>query len=221
VSPGTLSNDAVSVTRRRNGCFSLPSAVWHSTNLFTECPRKSSRQRRLCWCTMCRALFVKCDTRQSLCRVFLRREGGDSGSECFIFDTLPSVINKTFGKEFLWRVFFYRWFFACHSIKRFFVECPKENTRQIIWHSVKSQIPIVTTHSNSIWTIDSSFVQNRQERSSSSLRFARLSRVRILFRDTNQRKNWTLGGTFKSQTTGLWTIVTPLEWITLYKYCEE
>jgi hypothetical protein len=26
VSPGTLGKDAVSVTRRRNGCFSLPSA---------------------------------------------------------------------------------------------------------------------------------------------------------------------------------------------------
>jgi hypothetical protein len=26
VSPGTLGKDAISVTRRRNGCFSLPSA---------------------------------------------------------------------------------------------------------------------------------------------------------------------------------------------------
>jgi hypothetical protein len=28
--PETLGKDVVSVTRRRNGCFSLPSAVWHS-----------------------------------------------------------------------------------------------------------------------------------------------------------------------------------------------
>jgi hypothetical protein len=58
--------------RQRNGCFSLPSAPWHSTNLFAECPRKSTRQRRLCRCTVCRAFFAECDTRQSLCRVFLR-----------------------------------------------------------------------------------------------------------------------------------------------------
>jgi hypothetical protein len=89
VSPGTLGKDVVSVTHRRNGCFSLPSATWHSANLFAECPRKSTRQRRLCRCTVCRALFAECDTRQSLCRVFLRLcrvlqahgKGGDSGSE--------------------------------------------------------------------------------------------------------------------------------------------
>jgi hypothetical protein len=27
-------------TRRRNDCFSLSSAPWHSANLFAECPRK-------------------------------------------------------------------------------------------------------------------------------------------------------------------------------------
>jgi hypothetical protein len=40
VSPGTLGKDAVSVTRRHNGCFSLPSIVCHSANLFAECPKK-------------------------------------------------------------------------------------------------------------------------------------------------------------------------------------
>jgi hypothetical protein len=50
---------------------SLPSAPWHSANLFAECLRKSTRQRRLCRCTVCRAFFAECDTRQSLCRVFL------------------------------------------------------------------------------------------------------------------------------------------------------
>ena len=72
VSPLTLGKAAVSVTRRRNGRFSLPSAPWHSANLFAECPRKSTRQRRLCRCTVCRAFFAECYTRQSLCRVFLR-----------------------------------------------------------------------------------------------------------------------------------------------------
>jgi hypothetical protein len=64
---GALGKDVVSVIRRRNGCFSLPSAPWQSANLFAECPRKSTWQRRLCRCTVCRALFVECDTRQSLC----------------------------------------------------------------------------------------------------------------------------------------------------------
>jgi hypothetical protein len=36
----TLGKDAVSVTRRRNDCFSLPSALWHSVNNFAKCPRK-------------------------------------------------------------------------------------------------------------------------------------------------------------------------------------
>jgi hypothetical protein len=51
----------------RNGGFSLPSAPRHSANLFAECPRKSTGQRRLCRCTVCRAFFAECDTRQSLC----------------------------------------------------------------------------------------------------------------------------------------------------------
>jgi hypothetical protein len=88
----TLGKDAISVTRRRNDRFSLPSAPWHSANLFVECPRKSTRQRRLCQCTVCRAFFVECDTRQSLCRVFLRLcrvlqalgKGGDSGSVSYM-----------------------------------------------------------------------------------------------------------------------------------------
>jgi hypothetical protein len=72
VSPGTLGKDSVSVTRRRNGCFSLPSALWHWANQFAECPRKSTRQRWLCRCTVCRALFAECNTRQRVCRVFLK-----------------------------------------------------------------------------------------------------------------------------------------------------
>jgi hypothetical protein len=104
VSPGTLGKDSVSVTRRRNGCFSLPSALWHLANHFAECPRKSTRQRRLCRCTVCRALFAECDIRESLCRVFLRLcrvlqaldKVGDSGS-CYILITLiignDSILN--------------------------------------------------------------------------------------------------------------------------------
>jgi hypothetical protein len=75
--------------RCRNACFSLPSALWHSANHFAKCPRKSTRQRLLCRCTVCRALFAECDTRQSLCRVFSRLcrvlqalgKAGDSGSD--------------------------------------------------------------------------------------------------------------------------------------------
>jgi hypothetical protein len=68
----TLGKAAVSVTRRRNDHFSLPSALWHSAKRFAECPRKSIRQRSLCRCSLCRVFFAECDTRQSLCRVFLR-----------------------------------------------------------------------------------------------------------------------------------------------------
>jgi hypothetical protein len=40
VSRRALGKDAVSVTRHRNGRFSLPSAPWHSAKLFAECPKK-------------------------------------------------------------------------------------------------------------------------------------------------------------------------------------
>jgi hypothetical protein len=72
--------------RQRNDCFSLPSALWHSANHFAECPRKSTRQRRLCRYTVCRALFAECDTRQSFCRVFLRL--------CRVFQALSKAIGS-------------------------------------------------------------------------------------------------------------------------------
>jgi hypothetical protein len=86
----TLGKAVVSVTRRRNGRFSLPSALQHSAKRFAECPRKSTRQRRLYRCTVCRAFFAECDTRQSLYRVFLRLrrvlqalgKAIDSGRDC-------------------------------------------------------------------------------------------------------------------------------------------
>jgi hypothetical protein len=72
VSPSTLGKDAVSVTRCRDDCFSLPSTSWHSAKTLPSAREKSTRQRRLCRCTVCRALFAECGTRQRLCRVFLR-----------------------------------------------------------------------------------------------------------------------------------------------------
>jgi hypothetical protein len=59
----TLSPSPITVTV----AFLLSSAFWHSANPFAECPRKSTRQRRLCRCTVCRALFAECDTRQRVC----------------------------------------------------------------------------------------------------------------------------------------------------------
>jgi hypothetical protein len=44
----------------------------YSAKYFTECPIKSTRQRSFCRCTVRRALFVECDTRQRDCRVFFR-----------------------------------------------------------------------------------------------------------------------------------------------------
>jgi hypothetical protein len=106
VSPGTLGKDFVSVTRRHNGCFSLPSAPWHSANRFAKCPRQSTRQRRLCRCTVCRALFAECDTRQSVCRVFLRlcrvlqalSKACDSGSAC----TFLEVPRRSYPIFYAW-----------------------------------------------------------------------------------------------------------------------
>jgi hypothetical protein len=49
-------------------CRVLP-GTWQSLCRVLE---KRTRQRRLCRCTVRRALFAECDTRQSLCRVFSR-----------------------------------------------------------------------------------------------------------------------------------------------------
>jgi hypothetical protein len=66
----TLGKGSVTVTWRRDGDFSLPSTKWHSAN--AECPTKSTRQRGRCRCTVRRAFFAECYTRQSVCRVFSR-----------------------------------------------------------------------------------------------------------------------------------------------------
>jgi hypothetical protein len=86
VSPGTLGKDVISVNRCRNGFFSLSSVLWHSANHFVESPRKSTRQRRLCRRTVCRALFAECDTRQRLCQVFLRL--------CQVLQTLGKAVDS-------------------------------------------------------------------------------------------------------------------------------
>jgi hypothetical protein len=57
--------------------------------VFVECLIKSTRQRSRCRCTVRRALFTKCHTRQSCCRVFIGlcrvlqalSKASDSGSE--------------------------------------------------------------------------------------------------------------------------------------------
>jgi hypothetical protein len=67
-------------------------------------------------------------------------------AECSIFDTrqrssLPSVKKNTRQRSSSPSVFFYRGFFAWHSAKSFFTECPKK-------HSAKSDIPVVNVN---IW----------------------------------------------------------------------
>src|SRR5688572_11811975 len=60
--------------------------------VFAECPTKSTRQRGCCRCTVRRAFFAECDTRQSLCRVYnslcrvseIHGKGADSGSGDFL-----------------------------------------------------------------------------------------------------------------------------------------
>jgi hypothetical protein len=71
----TLGKDVVSVTRRRNGCFSLPSAR-----------EQVLGKEGFCRCTVCRALFAECDTQQSLCRVFLRL--------CQVLQALGKVVGS-------------------------------------------------------------------------------------------------------------------------------
>jgi hypothetical protein len=56
----TLGKASVTVTWRRDDDFSLPSV---------KCPTKSTRQKGCCRCTVRRAFFAECYTRQSLCRV--------------------------------------------------------------------------------------------------------------------------------------------------------
>jgi hypothetical protein len=84
--------------------------------------------------TLGKELFAECcicDTRQrALCRV--------SKKDTRQRNSLPSVKNKTLGKEFFCRVFYFT-----ESFLSFFAECPKKNTRQRIWHSAKSQILVV------------------------------------------------------------------------------
>jgi hypothetical protein len=53
-------------------------------------------------------------------------------------NSLPSVKNKTLGKELLRRVFSFTEGFLC-------------GTRQRIWHSAKSQIPVVILHCFCWW----------------------------------------------------------------------
>jgi hypothetical protein len=70
--------------------------------------------------------FVECQKKtpdkETLCRVSKIKHSAKSFSvECFL---LPRV-------------------FSWHSGKSLFAECPKKNTRQIIWHSSKSQILVV------------------------------------------------------------------------------
>jgi hypothetical protein len=80
----------------------LPSAPRHSAKIFAECPKKSTRQRSLCRCTVCRAFFAECYTWQSLCRVFLRLrrvpealgEEVDSGSATRGRDTIFTQWNS-------------------------------------------------------------------------------------------------------------------------------
>jgi hypothetical protein len=76
----------------------------------------------------------------SLSSVREKTIGKELFAECCICDTrsLPSVKNKTIGKELLHRVFSFTEGFCVASLTSV-----EKNTRQRIWHSAKSQIPLV------------------------------------------------------------------------------
>jgi hypothetical protein len=90
--------------------------------------------------TLDKELFAECcicDTRQrALCRV--------SKKDTRQRNSLPSVKNKTLGKELLRQVFSFTEGFLCGTRQRASLpSARKKNTRQRIWHSAKSQIPVV------------------------------------------------------------------------------
>jgi hypothetical protein len=75
--------------------------------------------------TLGKELFAECcicDTRQrALCRV--------SKKDTRQRNSLSSVKNKKLGKELLCQVFYFtEGFFAWHSAKSFFAECPKKHS---------------------------------------------------------------------------------------------
>jgi hypothetical protein len=112
---GTLSGGFFAECPRRHSAKidSLSSAIGQTLgkgNSFAEChpgrhsaktpfpspnTRQSTQQRKLYRCTVCRAFFAECDTRQSLCRVFLGLcrvlKGGDSDSELTLRTRGPSA----------------------------------------------------------------------------------------------------------------------------------
>ena len=53
--------------RRRDGCFSLPSAPGALGKVFAECPIKNTRQRGLCRSIFCRVFFAECNLAFAKC----------------------------------------------------------------------------------------------------------------------------------------------------------
>jgi hypothetical protein len=69
-------------------------------------------------------------------------------AECYIFNTqqrssLPSVKNKILDKKLLCRVISFTEGFLLGTRQRVFLPSTRKNTRQNIWHSEKSRIPVV------------------------------------------------------------------------------
>jgi hypothetical protein len=88
--------------------------------------------------TLDKELFAECcicDTRQ---RVFAECQKKTLGKE-----TLCRVSKKTLGKELLCRVFYFTEGFLRSARQRTTLPSVRKNTRQRIWHSTKSQIPVV------------------------------------------------------------------------------
>jgi hypothetical protein len=103
----TLGKGSVTVTWRRDGDFSLP-----STKFFTECPTKSIRQRGRCRCTVRRAFFAECYTRQRLCRLLQALgKAVDSGS-----GSQPTAV-----------------FFIAHRSQQFFFTAIAQPNRRLVF----------------------------------------------------------------------------------------
>jgi hypothetical protein len=98
---------------------------------------KKTRQRALC-----RVLYFSIsDTWQrAFCRVSKKHSVKSLFDECFL---LPSVFTWHSAKSLFDECFLLPSVFYVVLGKELFAEYPKKNTRQRIWHSAKSQIPVV------------------------------------------------------------------------------
>jgi DNA-directed RNA polymerase subunit RPC12/RpoP len=91
--------------------------------VFAECPIKNNRQRSRCRCTVHRALFVECHTRQSLRRVFFRlcRVFKSLGKET-VSGSVHCVLGMSIGIKGRWLTTLYNICMLCEKIEKIVID---------------------------------------------------------------------------------------------------